>query len=220
MTDHLSFETLCDLADGALGAAAEAPARTHLRSCEECASHFASLTALGASAAALPREIAPPEGLWTDIRAELKPRRAFGRERAFVWRMRHLAAAAAVVALGSSALTALMLRGQRAPAPQSAAADPLPPAAALPARLASAEHGYTRSVEVLQRALDERRDSLAPSTIATVERSLRVADSAIAEARDALARDPANRALAALFASNYERKIDLLRRATELAPRT
>ena len=219
MTDHLSFETLCDLADGARGAAAESAARVHLRSCEECASRFASLTALGASVAGLPREIAPPEDLWTDIRVELKPRRAFGRERAFVWRMRHLAAAAVVIALASSALTALVLRNQRASTSQSASAD-LPPAAALPARLASEEHGYTRSVEVLQRALDERRDSLAPSTIATVERSLRIADSAIAEARDALARDPANRALAALFASNYERKIDLLRRATELAPRT
>ena len=72
----------------------------------------------------------------------------------------------------------------------------------------------------LWRTLDERRDSLAPSTVATVERSLRIADSAIAEARSALEQDPANRVLGELFVSNYERKIDLLRRATELAPRT
>ena len=65
-----------------------------------------------------------------------------------------------------------------------------------------------------------RGDSLAPSTVATVERSLRIADSAIAEARSALEQDPANRVLGELFVSNYERKIDLLRRATELAPRT
>ena len=187
MTDHLSFELLCDLADGDLDAAAESSARAHVQACEECASRLSSLSALGESTDALPREIAPPDGLWKDIRAELKPRRAFQRERAFVWRMRHLAAAAVVIAIGSSALTALMMREQRTPLPQKVAADPQPPATALPARLASAEHGYTRSVEVLQRAL---------------------------------ARDPANRALAALFASNYERKIDLLRRATELAPRT
>jgi hypothetical protein len=56
--------------------------------------------------------------------------------------------------------------------------------------------------------------------VATVERSLRIADSAIAEARDALERDPSNVVLERLFASNYERKIDLLRRANELAPRT
>jgi RecA/RadA recombinase len=75
-------------------------------------------------------------------------------------------------------------------------------------------------VEELRRALNERRDSLSVSTVATVEQSLRVADSAIAEAREALQRDPANGVLAEIFASNYERKIDLLRRATELAPRT
>ena len=90
----------------------------------------------------------------------------------------------------------------------------------LPAQLASAEQGYLRSALALRRTLDERRDSLAPSTIATVERSLRIADSAIAEAREALEHDPSNAVLAALFTSNYERKIDVLRRATELAPRT
>jgi hypothetical protein len=93
-------------------------------------------------------------------------------------------------------------------------------AARLPAHLAVAELGYERSIDALRRTLDERRDSLAPSTVATVERSLRIADSAIAEARSALERDPSNRVLAELFASNYERKIDLLRRASELAPRT
>jgi hypothetical protein len=81
-------------------------------------------------------------------------------------------------------------------------------------------HGYTRSIEALRRTLDERRDSLAPSTIATVERSARIADSAIAEARAALERDPANRVLEELLHSNYERKVDLLQRAAELAPRT
>jgi hypothetical protein len=138
--------------------------------------------------------------------------------------MSQLAAAAVVIAVASSSLTAVVLRERRAEVATTEPSVALPSApsseAALPARYVSAEKGYTRSVETLQRVLDERRDSLAPSTIATVERSLRIADSAIAEARDALARDPANRALAALFASNYERKIDLLRRATELAPRT
>ena len=92
--------------------------------------------------------------------------------------------------------------------------------AQLPAHLVVAERGYARSIDALWRTLDERRDSLAPSTVATVERSLRIADSAIAEARSALEQDPANRVLADLLVSNYERKIDLLRRATELAPRT
>ena len=223
MTDHLSFELLCDLADAALAPAVEAAARAHLHSCEDCASRLSAISALAARTAALPGEMGPPDDLWGDIRRELKPHTAVGRVGAPTLRIRHLAAAAVVIAAGSSALTALILRDLRSqPATQSAVAalPPRVPAAELPARLASAEHGYTQSVATLQRTLEERRDSLAPSTIATVERSLRIADSAIAEARDALARDPANRALAALFASNYERKIDLLRRATKLAPRT
>jgi hypothetical protein len=195
-----------------------------MRACEECTSRFSAISALAASTAALPQQIAPPADLWDDIRKELQPRHMLRRRRAPVWQMRHLAAAAVVIAIASSALTALVLRDRRV-----AVATVEPPTVQtstpsteveLPPRLASAEHGYTQSVESLQRLLDERRDSLAASTVATVERSLSIADSAIAEARDALARDPANRALAALFASNYERKIDLLRRATELAPRT
>jgi hypothetical protein len=223
MTDHLSFEQLCDLADSVLPPAAETAARAHLRTCEECISRFAAISALAASTAALPQAIAPPEGLWDDIRKELKPRHQIGRRGGPTFQVRQLAAAAVVIAVASSTLTALILREQRtriAPSTPLVVAVPQTEPAQLPARLASDENRYARSADALQRALAERRASLAPSTIATVERSLRVADSAIAEARTALARDPANRALAALFASNYERKIDLLRRATELAPRT
>ena len=223
MTDHPSFDLLCDFVDAALAPAAEAAARTHLRSCEGCATRLSAISELATRTAALPGEMRPPDDLWGDILRELKPHTAVGRVGAPLLRLRHLAAAAIVIAAAASALTALVLRDSRsqpATAPALAVLPPPVPPAELPARLASAEHGYTRSVATLQRTLDARRDSLAPSTIATVERSLRIADWAIAEARDALARDPANRALVALFASNYERKIDLLRRATELAPRT
>ncbi len=220
MTHHLSFENLCDLADDAMDASEMAVARGHIAACATCATQLAELTQLHVDAAALPREVPPPADLWRDIKRDLSPQRSRGLAR---WHVRHLAAAALLIAVGSSATTALVLRGEPASATQPVADATeyvTEVSAPLPARLASAEDGYSRSVRVLQATLDERRDSLAPSTIATVERSLRVADSAIAEAREALARDPANTALARLFASNYERKIDLLRRATELSPRT
>jgi hypothetical protein len=171
---------------------------------------------------ALPREIAPPPDLWPAIRGELAPRTS----RTFQWNSRwRLAAAALLVAASSSVLTLLAVRGrggERAPAAVAVTrADSAPPTETrLPAHLAVAERGYERSIEALWRTLDERRDSLAPSTVATVERSLRIADSAITEARAALEQDPSNRVLADLLVSNYERKIDLMRRATELAPRT
>jgi hypothetical protein len=234
MTNHLSFEQLSDLADGALQGANEQHARGHLLQCADCSARLADITALATGTAALPREVAPPADLWSDIKQQLKTRHPVSARRLVGWPMRHLAAAAVVIALGSSVLTALVLRGRQASTaqpvvtvatPRPSAGKPIvrpveEPLAQLPARLASAEHRYSRDVDMLERTLAERRDSLAPSTVATVERSLRVADSAIAEARAALARDPGNHALAALFASNYERKIDLLRRATELAPRT
>jgi hypothetical protein len=49
-----------------------------------------------------------------------------------------------------------------------------------------------------------------------VEESLRVVDDAIAEARQALARDPGNLAIADVLSANHEQKLDLLRRATRL----
>ena len=170
--------------------------------------------------AALPREVAPPPEVWAAIRAELTERSANARR----WDRWRLAAAAVLIAASSSLLTMVALRA-RAHARVEAVAPAASPGAAqvqseLPARLASAEQGYLRSTETLRRKLEERRDSLAPSTVATVERSLRIADSAIAEARAALERDPSNAVLATLFTSNYERKIDVLRRATELAPKT
>ena len=175
--------------------------------------------------AMLPREIAPPPDLWPAIRSEL----ASHASRTVQWHPRwRLAAAALLVAASSSVLTLFAVRGREGvPGPAVVATADRPPAhprtaalARLPAHLAVAERGYERSVDALWRTLDERRDSLAPSTVATVERSLRIADSAIAEARSALEQDPSNRVLAELFVSNYERKIDVLRRATELAPRT
>ena len=187
--------------------------------------HTSSDERLDELTAALPRDMAPPPDLWPAIRAELAPRSA----RSFQWSARwRLAAAALVVAASSSVLTLLAVRERGGAGDVAIVARPdlalphsrtaAPPQ--LPAHLIVAERGYARSMDALWRTLDERRDSLAPSTVATVERSLRIADSAIAEARSALEQDPANRVLAELLVSNYERKLDLLRRATELAPRT
>jgi hypothetical protein len=46
--------------------------------------------------------------------------------------------------------------------------------------------------------------------------SLRTIDEAILEARNALARDPANAMLIEMLSSTYRQKVDLLRRTTEM----
>jgi hypothetical protein len=218
MMDHPEFDDLNDLVDGALTPERAAAVREHLGSCGRCRTELAALEATIGDAAALPREIAPPPELWREVRGRLAPRRHL---RAVSFSPTGLAAAALLVAALGSGVTALVMRrGEgRQDLPHTASAIPAR-TPALPATLTSAERHYAESAARLEATLAERRDSLAPATVATVERSLRIADSAIAEARAALARDPANRAIEAILASNYERKIDLLKRANELSPRT
>jgi CHASE3 domain sensor protein len=76
---------------------------------------------------------------------------------------------------------------------------------------------YVETVASLRETLDSQRGVLAPSTVRTVDRALAVIDSAIAEARAALASDPANSALVDILSAHYERKVELLQRAAELS---
>jgi len=213
MTTHPEFDEINDLLDGALNEARTDELRRHLETCDECGTIHDALRATVDDAAALPRTIAPPPDLWGDVRGRLAPRRSTLSVR---FSIGGLAAAALLAAAIGSGITVVVLRPSAPRNPIAVSA----PTGTPPSTFASAERGYAESAARLERTLSERRDSLAPATVATVERSLRIADSAIAEARAALDRDPANRAIEAILASNYERKIDLLRRANELSPRT
>jgi hypothetical protein len=125
-----------------------------------------------------------------------------------------------VLVVLSSTVTALLVRRQpvivatKVAPPVAVASMQLPP----PAR--SIDAGYAVAIRQLDEALAQRRAELDPATIAKVEASLNVIDVAIAEARRALADDPANRTLLDILAANYEHKVELLRRANELLPRT
>lgn len=101
--------------------------------------------------------------------------------------------------------------------PPRAKARPGMPVPVLPSAVRAVDNNYAATVAELREALEGQRAALAPSTVRTVERSLAVIDSAIAEARNALAADPANAALVDILSAHYERKVDLLQRATELS---
>ncbi|MFL5538840.1 MAG: hypothetical protein ACJ8J0_07585, partial [Longimicrobiaceae bacterium] len=79
-----------------------------------------------------------------------------------------------------------------------------------------AEREYQRAVDDLARVLETRRASLAPETVATLERNLAIIDAAIAESRAALVNDPNSRELTRMLSSTYDAKVQLLRRAVEL----
>jgi len=190
-------------ADGSLPPAEVARVEVHLETCAECAAFLVraadSLSGMGS----LPRSIEPRGDLWPAIRARLTPRGGSRRRVAVPgwW----LAAAAVTLIVASSIVTALLVRR---PATSSVAGAPV--------RLVGLEVQYAAATAELTQVLEQARDRLAPETVATIERNLAVIDSALAESRRALARDPANAALAQLVLAAWRQKMDYLRRATAL----
>jgi hypothetical protein len=95
-----------------------------------------------------------------------------------------------------------------------------PPAAAgvTPASLdfAQAQSAFEGARSQLLAALEARKGSLSPQTLAVVEENLKIIDRAVGEMQAALARDPGNRELPALLVTAYRQEIDLLRRVVQL----
>ncbi len=221
MTEHVSFGRLCDLADSVLPPDDRADVERHLGSCPACHDALAQLRGLLDRASSLSSEIAPPAASWPAIRNRLpftlpganRPRPRFTES----WVMR--AAAAILLVAGSSTITVLALRSRE---PSRASGPSAYPAIAVapPATLRAVDDSYAGVVDELTTTLHSQRALLAPTTVATLERTLRIIDEAIAEARTALAADPGNGALLDVLSGNYEQKVELLRRASELAART
>ena len=212
---HPPFEQLSDFVDGRLTAASRREVETHLGLCTRCARDRDRLEALLVRSRTLPAEIAPPPEIWSAVQQQVVRAPSLGTRR--VWL---LAAAALLLIAVSSAVTALLVR--RPPAVAVRREEPVAPLAAvrLPVAARAVDADYQAVIRELDESLAQRRGQLSPETIAKVEASLRVVDEAIGEARRALAADPANRDLVDLLAASYERKLELLRRASELLPAT
>ena len=220
MTHEVIRHLLDDYVTGELPDDARAPVAEHVAACEMCADEVKGLERLRARTAELPRSIEPPAEAWENIKAAIlkdetaiAPRRG---ERSTIWRHPVLMAVAAsiVVAVLSSAATVAFLHA-RSPNGQGTVSVQ----GATPASFAAftiEENNYLRTVGMLQDILDRQESALAPETVAQLRASLRTIDEAILEARNALARDPANRVLIDMLSANYRQKVDLLRRTTEL----
>lgn len=150
---------------------------------------------------ALPTSIEPPRDLWPDIERRLTPRRRG------LPRWLPLAAALVLLLLGGAVLRRL-------------AHDPVPDAAPVasvdPATSADPSAGAERA---LLASLERDAGSLSPETIATLRRNLAIIDSALAESRRALAADPGNGDVQALFRLVQRQRTTLLQQAARL-PRT
>jgi Putative zinc-finger len=85
------------------------------------------------------------------------------------------------------------------------------------AAIGFADQQYDAAVADLEKAVNRGRGRLDAGTIAIVEHNLQIIDQAIAQARQALAADPANSYLSSHLVEARRRKLDLLRRAAALS---
>jgi hypothetical protein len=223
MTHEVIKHLLDDYVTGDLTEDARAPVAEHIAACDLCRSELESLQAIVVRARELPRSVDPPAEAWAGIRSAIARDESAVREPASPARFGkgHLyltAAAVVLAAVLSSAGTAWYLSA-RNPAGDLPAATAVNPSSETPATLAAftiEENNYLRTASRLQDLLDQQEGSLAPETVAQLRASLHAIDDAIIEARNALARDPANKLLVEMLSSSYRQKVDLLRRSTEL----
>ena len=202
---------LDDYADGSLSEGQFQEVELHLASCAACREQERRLRLILAQARALPRELAPPRDLWTGIAQRIEAGR---RGRTFWFAPMVLAAAAVLVAVLS---VSLLHRGDPVPVSVPGPAANVTPVSLDRTTLGAAEQDYERAATELLAALQERRQSLSPQTLASVERNLAVIDQALNEVRAALSRDPGNKDLTRMLVSAHRKKVDTLRRMVRLS---
>jgi len=231
------MDRLSDYLDGSLDPDETKAVESHLAGCEACRTLLAELEAVVLRASEL-EDREPANDLWPGILERIRtapaaasadvlaltPRTAPATRR-FSFSMPQLIAAAVATMMISGTAVWMTMRARVAEAPgsmpvQAAAA----PAASLGSEsailISNVEQEYGQAIRELQREFDARRDQLDPATVKVVEESLRVIDDAIAEARAALARDPANGYLYRHLDDTMMKKVDLLRRAAGAAAAT
>jgi hypothetical protein len=182
----------------------------HLLTCDGCRTTLASLKRVVARASTLPPR-SPAEDLWPGI--DRRVRAIAPARRTFTFSLPQLAAAAVLlIALSGGIVWLLRPAGVRAPAgasTESTEAGRVRPDTTLP--VSFADQTYDQAVTDLQRALEEGRARLDPTTVAVIEKNLKTIDAAIAQAQRALQADPSNTYLNGHLADARRRKLALLR---------
>ena len=168
---------------------------------------------LDTALARLPKAIEPSRDLWPAIEAGLESRTARPRQ-SWGW----LAAAGVLVAVGSSLITATLLREGRPEPAQVAAAvgeAPVVPAAFGPGGRMGP--GYLATRRVLLRELEARIDRLPPEAQKSLERNLAELHRASAEINAALALKPGDPLLEELLLNTYQDELAVLASVNQLA---
>ena len=179
----------------------------------------------------LPGEIQPERNLWPEIEQAITDRKvlcpdfhaerertseahtgATVIERAVVnWRRVGLIAAAAMLLVAfSSGITAYLVRVPASPTDTAVAPELTEFETVAWQGFLEAERSYQAVTDELLAELNAQRGELQPETVEEVERNLRLIDDAIAAARAALERDPANGQLVNKLTGMYRTKVDFL----------
>ncbi|HEY6809409.1 MAG TPA: anti-sigma factor [Gemmatimonadales bacterium] len=217
MTDRW-MDRLSEYLDGTLAPAERQGLVAHLAECAACTATLAELRRVVARAGALD-DRPPAADLWPRIAARLGGRGAllpFARRSA-----RRVSFTVPQLAAAGIALVALSLGGgwlaqaRRAPAGSASTSGASVDHNAVWVRGADSE--YDAAVSQLRAALNDNRSLLDSTTVSVLEKNLAIIDSAVSEARHALAQDPNNQYLNHHLAETMRRKVEFLRRASSLA---
>lgn len=219
MTDQWT-DRLSEYLDDELPPEERAALELHLRDCPACAGILADLRRVLVRARGL-EDAAPTLDLWPAVAERIGAVHPLAARRpAWTFTLPQLAAAGiALMALSGGA--AWMLHPTAVPVQAPAVATtPVPPAppSVVPASAALrvGTRGYDRAVAELEGVLQSGRGRLDTATVHVIERNLATIDSAIAQARRAVAADSANLYLNAHLAETMRQKLELLRQAASL----
>jgi hypothetical protein len=216
MTDRW-MDRLSEYLDGTLEPGERTALEAHLADCAACTATLAELRRVVARARALD-DRAPAADLWPRIAARIG---AGGAVLPFARRARRVSFTVPQLAAAGIALVALSFAGGwlalRHPASTSSASVSGSNVERNAIWVRGADSEYDAAVSQLRSALNENRSLLDSTTVRVIERNLAIIDSAVAEARHALAQDPNNQYLNHHLAETMRRKVEFLRRASTLA---
>jgi len=217
MTDKWT-DRLSEYLDGDLTAMEQTALEAHVAHCADCSAVLDELRGVVARAQALD-DRPPARDLWQGIAALIGSNPAAApksRQRRVWFTVPQLAAAALALMLGSGAVVYRLASNVA-----SAGMVALEPGDEIPVSMrAAAALGEARidsTVAELEFVLENGRGTLDTSTVRIIRENLAIIDVAIAQARRALVDDPGNVYLNNNLAGSMKRKVELLRRANQLA---
>jgi hypothetical protein len=214
-TAHLTEAERHQLADGTLGSDNLTRVHEHLRICDACAADvgrlISFLTLVHSGRTSTPMS----EDLWPTIRTRIERTKVVSmpassptapaiRRGWTLW----VVGAAAVLLI--AAAIAVRHRGVDSSGDETRLAAGDSDVAII--AVMDSTRAYEQEAQSLLNKLELQRAMLRPDTRAALDRDLHVVDAAIAELKDAIARDPNNPALRQLLASSYRQKVNLLKR--------